>query len=206
MADRRFESTFFTDPTDEPGLVLGADGVVYIVKPDGTRVAAGGGGGSLPAQWSVDEFGNLRIISGGRNANAASPWPWDISGILIYPSSDSPANESVVQFVDPDTGHDVFELTKAGAVKIGDGFAIELNEDGTASFNGQVAVDSFNCGGDSVIAGTLFLYRASAPADGDLAFPSVATFWIDATPSAAKLMVKGKDSNGTIVVGEVVLS
>jgi hypothetical protein len=46
--DRRFESTFFTEATDEPGLVLGPDGVVYIVKPDGTREAAGGGGGGAP--------------------------------------------------------------------------------------------------------------------------------------------------------------
>jgi hypothetical protein len=51
MADRRFGSGFGGDPTSEPGLVLEDDDVVYIVKPDGTRIPAGGGGsGNTTAQ------------------------------------------------------------------------------------------------------------------------------------------------------------
>lgn len=56
MADRRFGSTFRTEPTDEAGLVLEDDDVVYIVEPDGTRVPAGGGGGSQPGVAIVRKF------------------------------------------------------------------------------------------------------------------------------------------------------
>lgn len=57
MADRRFGSTFRTEPTDEAGLVLEDDDVVYIVKPDGTRVPAAGGGGSQTDVPQADPTG-----------------------------------------------------------------------------------------------------------------------------------------------------
>lgn len=45
----------------------------------------------------------------------------------------------------------------------------------------------------------------TAPADGDLAAGECA-FWFDQTNGAAKLMIKGKSANGTVVTGQVALS
>lgn len=45
----------------------------------------------------------------------------------------------------------------------------------------------------------------SAPADGLLSSGQVA-LWFDATNGAAKLKIKGKSANGTVVVGEVALT
>lgn len=56
MADRRFETSFKQLPgSDEPGLVLGDDNVVYLIRPDGSRVEVGGGGalGALLLESSV---------------------------------------------------------------------------------------------------------------------------------------------------------
>ena len=54
-------------------------------------------------------------------------------------------------------------------------------------------------------ANYLLIANNSAPADGDLAAGQVA-LWFDSTNGAAKLMVKGKSANGTVVSGEVALS
>lgn len=43
------------------------------------------------------------------------------------------------------------------------------------------------------------------PADADIA-PNQLYFWFDATNGAAKLMLKGKSANGTVVEGEVALT
>lgn len=65
MADeRRFQLGAKLADTDEPGLVLNDDGTVSLVDADGTRsdLGSGGGGGSLPAQWTVDpDTGQLVI-------------------------------------------------------------------------------------------------------------------------------------------------
>jgi hypothetical protein len=47
--------------------------------------------------------------------------------------------------------------------------------------------------------------KTSAPADGDLANSELA-LWFDATPGSAKLMIKAKNSSGTVVTGSVALS
>lgn len=44
-----------------------------------------------------------------------------------------------------------------------------------------------------------------APADADLAANEMA-LWFDSTNGAAKLMIKGKSANGTVVTGEVALA
>jgi hypothetical protein len=54
--EQRFLSYFREDPTNEPGLVLEADGTVWLVEPGGTRtelVATSGIG--LPPQWTADD-------------------------------------------------------------------------------------------------------------------------------------------------------
>lgn len=47
--------------------------------------------------------------------------------------------------------------------------------------------------------------KTAAPADGELATGELA-YWFDSTAGAAKVMFKGKDANGTVVTGSVILS
>jgi hypothetical protein len=52
---------------------------------------------------------------------------------------------------------------------------------------------------------TLVLTNHAAPADADLAAGDCA-LWFDQTNGAAKLMIKGKSANGTVVTGTVALA
>jgi hypothetical protein len=53
--------------------------------------------------------------------------------------------------------------------------------------------------------GAIVIAQHSAPADVDIATGQMA-LWFDQTPGAAKFMIKGKDSDGTVVTGEVALT
>jgi hypothetical protein len=80
---------------------------------------------------------------------------------------------------------------------------------------GVTVVDrSFSVGKDRVSYGSDFRVLSggavitgqnTAPADGDLNASEVA-LWFDATDGAAKLKIKGKSANGTVVTGEVALT
>jgi hypothetical protein len=51
--------------------------------------------------------------------------------------------------------------------------------------------------GFKVTTGSFVIARTSAPADADLTAGTV-SLWLDDTPAATKLMVKAKDSGGTV--------
>ena len=53
--------------------------------------------------------------------------------------------------------------------------------------------------------GYLFIKKNAAPPDGDVATSAV-TLWLDATPAATKLMVKAKDSGGTVRTAAIALA
>jgi hypothetical protein len=53
--------------------------------------------------------------------------------------------------------------------------------------------------------GYFFTKLSAAPADAELAAGELA-LWFDKTNGAAKLKIKGKSANGTVVQGEVALS
>jgi hypothetical protein len=53
--------------------------------------------------------------------------------------------------------------------------------------------------------GTPRLFAHAAPADGDLTAGECA-LWFDQTNGAAKLMIKGKSADGTVVTGNVALT
>jgi len=53
--------------------------------------------------------------------------------------------------------------------------------------------------------GYLRIYKTSAPADAEVADSSV-VLWLDATPGATKLMVKAKDSGGTVRTAAIALA
>lgn len=50
-----------------------------------------------------------------------------------------------------------------------------------------------------------FISKTAAPADGELVAGQV-SLWFDATNGAAKLMIKGKSANGTVVTGSIALT
>jgi hypothetical protein len=54
-------------------------------------------------------------------------------------------------------------------------------------------------------AGYIFTVLNAAPADADLS-ANQAMIWFDSTNGAAKLMIKGKTADGTVVSGSVPLS
>lgn len=58
---------------------------------------------------------------------------------------------------------------------------------------------------DVLVGGQVVLKAHAAPADGDLSAGDCA-LWFDQTNGAAKLMVKAKSANGTVVTGEVALA
>lgn len=74
---------------------------------------------------------------------------------------------------------------------------------------------SLSAGAQLVLSGTtrarisgpelIFSGATAAPASGDLSASEFA-LWLDDTPGATKLMIKGKDSGGTVRTGSVVLT
>lgn len=52
---------------------------------------------------------------------------------------------------------------------------------------------------------SLTSFLTSAPADASLS-PGQFKLWLDATPGTTKLMVKAKDSNGTVRTGSITLT
>jgi aspartokinase-like uncharacterized kinase len=69
-------------------------------------------------------------------------------------------------------------------------------------------IDVFKAGGAVafvvIASGHLLNFATAAPASADVATSSVA-LWLDATPAATKLMVKAKDSGGTVKTGSLAL-
>jgi len=55
--ERRFETGARGTPSTDPGLVLGDDGIAYVVAPDGSRTAVGSGGSSASV-GSEQVYGN----------------------------------------------------------------------------------------------------------------------------------------------------
>jgi hypothetical protein len=78
-----------------------------------------------------------------------------------------------------------------------------------------VAGDTITEGVSVQAAGSAVVYQANAlgviiglvaaPADGDIG-PSQCALWLDDTPAATKLMVKAKDSGGTVRSAAIALS
>lgn len=65
--------------------------------------------------------------------------------------------------------------------------------------DGTTILQRTNANGYDIIS------RTSAPADSELN-PNECAFWFDPTPGNAKLMIKAKDSAGTVVTGQVALT
>jgi hypothetical protein len=131
MADRRFGSGFGGDPTAEPGLVLEDDDIVYIVKPDGTRIPAGSGG-SVPdpivADVTIAPTGNVPAgLTAALNVIAQA----GVNGIIVFPdSAEGAGNSGIIGLLSnnaPDSG--------GGAITLDSRYGISV-QTGDTSANG----------------------------------------------------------------------
>jgi hypothetical protein len=93
--EQRFQTGFREASVDDPGLVLGNDGVVSVVLPDGSREPVGGGsqtvvedraplnnsGGYFLVSWPDDaSSGTFTLIL---NGEETAPIAWDADNEVI---------------------------------------------------------------------------------------------------------------------------
>ena len=79
---------------------------------------------------------------------------------------------------------------------------VQFND--AAAFGGDAGL-TYNKTKDALTMGYPIVTKVAAPADGDLAASQV-SLWFTDTDGAAKLAIKGKSANGTVVTALVALS
>jgi hypothetical protein len=195
---------------------------------------AGPGGSGLPEQWTdggngdvtatVDDPEKTPFTITGDTAQS--------SALLVLNEDDDGSNYNDVFVVVGDTGGNVsniFSIDSAGEVTIqtkdvgASALRVLSPPNGTAAFGAhlvQVAAESggiggtlldieadgkFSVGNSALPNGLRLLGPHAAPADAALNAGTL-MLWFDQTDGAAKLMIKGKSANGTVVTGQVALS
>lgn len=173
------------------------------------------GGGSLPEEWTVsenagDDIGSLDIQTDAPNAH-----------FRLRNSSD---HDATIDLGVSDGGEGAISSainveSKGGGLSQVSLFATDVNGGFTADGRGQLqlfteagrqAIQCWDAEGNVVrfaiaAAGQPIIAVTVPPADVDLAASQVA-LWFDATDGAAKLMLKGKSADGTVVTGTVNLA
>jgi hypothetical protein len=153
--------------------------------------SGGGGGSGLPPQWTDGGNGNVTATVDDPSKTALK-----IDGLAA-------------------------QSARLFQVHSQDGSGLDIDGDGAG---GVAAIDLFDTVGNDLallgsgvisinadtevrITGSLIDFRAAvaAPSDGSLISSSFA-LWLDATPGATKLMVKAKDSGGTVRTATIPLS
>jgi hypothetical protein len=163
-------------PSDASHSQLFTDGGVLKAKLPNDSVVQVGNGGSVPSLADVI-------------AEDGDPSGQQITGELVVLL---PSPGIGLQIADAG-GNELIQLSSsAGLLLSGDPSQIKVQDDGhnTVLFLTK----------DEMIFG-----HHAAPADGDLDH-STFTLWLDATPGATKLMIKAKDSGGTVRTGSVNLT
>jgi hypothetical protein len=168
----------------------------------------GGGGGGLPSQWTADSHGDVVIAPD--DPNTGDPM------IQIVAPTDFFNNGSgqFLALID-EVGRVVHRWDVSGDVvlrgSVGGGpsavVASAPDTPDTTGFYGSDGMHVTNTALSNVFqvipTGYMRITTASgAPADGDLS-PTQLAFWFDSSNGAAKLMLKGKTANGTVVTGSV---
>jgi hypothetical protein len=189
------------------------DGVV-IAPTDNTEVALT----ITPADGAAVEGPNTLIINTDHDTN---------------PNGDNPlitVSDTGIEMLAPNSGVNIFISESEGngsiAMSPGQGFVVRASDTTPAMFSGAWASGTdpdpllgalvelqgkvsgvLGKVGDLKVTagGYLVIARNSAPADASLAAGDLA-LWFDQTNGAAKLMLKGKSANGTVVTGNVALS
>jgi hypothetical protein len=202
MPDRRFGTGMRdSDPPEQPGLVIGDDNEVYLVEPDGTRVTLGGAFNGGTIEGALE-------ISMPDAENPETP----LRIVLGFDSNNTGFND-VIQAYDADA-HNLFSVYSGGMVRTenrstNSGLVIFQHGDlGTGEWIIQ-GVDELGGGASGGVTktGALGMHKVnSEPADSVVPPAGGIVFWFDKTNGAAKLKVKGKQADGTIVRGELALS
>lgn len=99
--------------------------------------------------------------------------------------------------------------TLAAVLAIGaDANGVEITNGATPLASSSLATKGYVDTGDAVAIdsdGYFHTSKVAAPADGSLSAGEV-KLWFDDTNGAAKLMIKGKSADGTVVTGSVTLT
>lgn len=171
-------------------------------------------GGALPEQWTVSEaaedVGSLDIQTDALNAHFRLRNSSDHNATIDLGVSDGGdgAVSAVINVQSKGGLPAQLSLSSVGVngafFADGRGFVQLFTEPDRQALQcwdaeGNVVRFAIAAAGQPVIAAT------AAPADGDVAASQVA-LWFDDTDGAAKLMIKGKSANGTVVTGEVALA
>lgn len=195
-----------------------------------TRVQAEPGAGATPTLEEVlqagDTAGSETITVGGTTLKdlfgspAAVPVANTDPGLVVSGKQGAPDSLAVFQVWDDDfntnSPFNVFHAGQASVQEVANNtrngptlliqgraspndIVLQAQHSTTALF--QIAKST----GMLFNRGALSTARNTAPADGDLGANQVA-IWFDSTNGAAKLMIKGKSADGTVVSGEVALT
>jgi hypothetical protein len=153
----------------------------------------GGDGSGLPSQWSVGAGGN--VIAANDDGNTIT--------LQVEGTADQNSDFFRVRSL---AGFAGLRVLADGDGHIG-GVEIRGNDSGVVGAGSFVVVTGTQEIGPLSLTATQFRVVAVnvAPADGDLAAGDYA-LWLDATPGATKLMVKAKDSGGTVRSAAIALS
>jgi hypothetical protein len=125
----------------------------------------------------------------------------DTTGVIVY-SVDSSGQMTITARDASASGLTIFPATGAAALAThvlyvaadGGGTLLDVEADGQVSI-GKAALSK----------GLKLKGPLAAPADASLNNSNV-TFWLDATPGATKLMIKAKDSGGTVRTAAIALT
>lgn len=172
---------------------------------------ASANGGSLPDEWTVADNGGLTVNGSDSpvimSTKVASDPSASVECSVIDNGATTDAAVSAVGF----GGSASTQLYASNGSA--EGTSVAINGEGwIALFTkaGKRALELWDDVGNTLLGGTTvtgapMIGVTAAPADGDLAAGQV-SLWFDDTDGAAKLMIKGKSANGTVVVGEVPLT
>lgn len=165
--------------------------------------AGSGSGGSLPSQWTVTDHGALLIAAdGGVDPLLEVDAVPDIGGSMVLIGAEGGI---LLQAQTASDTEGKLDLEPNGSVTLSNGGSADapneiiLGADGWITFTNNAWLAVSPAGYLNIEA------QGSAPADSDVRSGNM-VIWFDWTHGAAKLMVKAKDANGTVVTGQIPLS
>lgn len=202
------------DPFPTGWTVTGTAPNRELVAPNGSVLSAewvessaeaphSDGGQGLPSEWTVGDAGGLLIQPDVAGVDAA---------LTLAGAPEAAYNETIFN-VQEDGASDVLRVEVGGGVFLS-GSQLNIDNGGpfftVADSLGTAAADTwiFSFGNGDVIykkSGHLYIKKHTAPDDSSLSNGELA-LWFDQTNGAAKLMVKAKTANGTVVTGNLALS
>lgn len=172
-------------------------------------------GGSLPAEWTVAADGGLTVDISDADGAIIVELASDHNTKVTQAVADNGDGTKTASVIAKGTGGGTGGLAGYLRAQNGsiEGDAGTLYGDGTLEMftaAGRSAITAWDGPGNTLRfallpAGQPMVGVVAAPADGDLSASQVA-LWFDDTDGAAKLMIKGKSANGTVVTGQVALS